>query len=88
MFLARVLALVARRLCWTLTPSLADLSTGGWWCVQVLYGHSDVRLTRIAFFAGEDVPPGRELTFDYGETTAGAAKKCECGAPNCRGSLQ
>eukprot|EP01052_Picozoa_sp_SAG31_P031014 SAG31_NODE_3240_length_4506_cov_2.792830_2_plen_133_part_00 len=31
---------------------------------NVLIGHSDLRLPRIAFFAARDIPPKTELTFD------------------------
>ncbi|KAF5834668.1 hypothetical protein DUNSADRAFT_8550 [Dunaliella salina] len=42
----------------------------------------------VAFYAKTDLKPGQELTFDYRfKEEAGDKVRCECGAPNCKGSL-
>ena len=55
---------------------------------NVLVGHTDERLTRVAFFASQDIDAMEELSFDYGETTSGTHRVCRCGAKKCRGKLQ
>jgi hypothetical protein len=44
---------------------------------------------RIGIFAGGDVPPGEEMTFDYeweqyGMQPGSGSCRCRCGAANCR----
>lgn len=41
---------------------------------------------RLVFITREDIPPGRELTYDYRfERTEGPDRiPCQCGAPSCR----
>lgn len=48
-----------------------------------------MRVTRghILIFALRDIKPGEELTLDYGVTYHPDTKRCLCGAPNCRGTL-
>ncbi len=47
------------------------------------------RLTHLVFFARSDIKAGQELTYDYRFKEEDTADKlqCECGAPNCRGTL-
>lgn len=48
--------------------------------VSVMYGH-------ILFFALRDIAPGEEITCDYVLSFHDDRKKCDCGAPNCRGTI-
>ena len=43
----------------------------------------------VAFFARHDIRIGQELTFDYRfkEEAADHKVECQCGAPNCKGTL-
>ena len=47
--------------------------------------------TRVGIFALRDIAAGEELTYDYCFQHFGASAdhsfRCECGAPNCRGTL-
>ena len=51
------------------------------------------RVYELAFFALEDILPGTELTFHYGDGAEDndddkpGMTKCLCGAPNCGGYL-
>lgn len=60
---------------------------------KVLSEHSDVRFPQIKLFAMDNIPPLRELTFDYGypadEELASEEKSivCLCGSSDCRGKL-
>jgi SET domain-containing protein len=47
---------------------------------RTLYG-------QIIFFALRDIEPGEELTIDYLNTLHSDKKKCSCGTPNCRGTI-
>ena len=42
---------------------------------------------RIEFYALRAIPPGEEITVDYGETHHEGRLTCRCGAPGCRGAL-
>ena len=61
----------------------------------VLYDHHDLRIPHIMLFASSNIPPFRELTYDYAYVldsvydTKGLLKQkpCYCGAPNCRRRL-
>ena len=61
--------------------------------VSVVGYHGDPALTRIAFFANQDIEPGDELTFNYFShqldyTLVGPqTPRCHCGAHKCRGYL-
>ena len=48
--------------------------------MKILYGH-------IQFYALRDIRPGEEITIDYEYTLHSDKKKCYCGAPNCRGTI-
>lgn len=57
----------------------------------VLYDHHDLRFPHIMLFANSNIPPLRELSYDYGyeldsvlENGEVKRKVCHCGAPNCR----
>jgi SET domain-containing protein len=41
----------------------------------------------VLFFALRDIQPGEELTVDYEQTLHPDSKRCRCGAPNCRGTI-
>lgn len=45
---------------------------------------------RVAFFAGRDIEPYEELTYDYSYEIGAVAGKeviCMCGAKHCKGRL-
>jgi SET domain-containing protein len=48
--------------------------------MQILYGH-------ILFIALRDIRPGEEITIDYESTLHSDKKRCTCGAPSCRGTI-
>jgi SET domain-containing protein len=48
--------------------------------MKILYGH-------IQFYALRDIHPGEEITIDYEYTLHPDTKRCFCGAPNCRGTI-
>ncbi len=48
--------------------------------MKILYGH-------ILFFALRDIAPGEEITADYVSTLHSDKKRCTCGAPTCRGTI-
>ncbi|MFN0086613.1 MAG: SET domain-containing protein [Blastocatellia bacterium] len=41
----------------------------------------------ILFFAKRDIAPGEEILLDYEESYHDNSKRCDCGAPNCRGRI-
>lgn len=41
----------------------------------------------ILFFALRDIQPGEEITVDYVHTYHSDKKRCYCGAPTCRGTI-
>ncbi|MGE0132745.1 MAG: SET domain-containing protein [Blastocatellales bacterium] len=47
---------------------------------KIIHGH-------ILFFALRDIEPGEEIVLDYGESYHSDRKKCDCGAPSCRGRI-
>ena len=48
--------------------------------MKILYGH-------ILFMALRDINPGEEITIDYQSTLHSDRKRCSCGAPSCRGTI-
>ena len=48
--------------------------------IKIIYGH-------ILFFALRDIQPGEEITLDYVESYHPNTKRCRCGAPECRGTI-
>ena len=48
--------------------------------MQILYDH-------ILFIALRDIRVGEEITIDYESTLHPDDKRCICGAPNCRGTI-
>jgi len=42
---------------------------------------------RVEIYALKAIPPGVELTVDYGETPHAGGMSCRCGVRGCRGSL-
>ena len=48
--------------------------------MKILYGH-------IQFYALRDIHPGEEITIDYEYTLHSDKKRCYCGAPLCRGTI-
>src|SRR5258705_5756076 len=48
--------------------------------MQILYKH-------ILFIALRDIQPGEEITIDYETTLHSDKKKCVCGVPSCRGTI-
>src|ERR1700745_2901931 len=48
--------------------------------MQILYGH-------ILFISLRDIEPGEEITIDYQSTLHSNKKRCICGAPSCRGTI-
>ena len=47
---------------------------------SIIHGH-------ILFFALRDIAPGEEITIDYVASFHDDRKRCDCGAPNCRGTI-
>jgi SET domain-containing protein len=47
---------------------------------RTLYG-------QLIFFALRDIEPGDEITIDYYSTLHPDSKRCTCGAPNCRKTI-
>lgn len=41
----------------------------------------------LLFFALRDILPGEEITVDYVRTYHSDKKRCRCGAPSCRGTI-
>ncbi|KAI3992848.1 hypothetical protein MKX01_028147 [Papaver californicum] len=62
---------------------------------NVLYDHDDKRMPHIMLFAGENIPPLQELTYDYNyvvdsvHDSAGniKIKECYCGSIGCTGRM-
>ncbi|KAK3154780.1 hypothetical protein QOZ80_2BG0195010 [Eleusine coracana subsp. coracana] len=62
---------------------------------NVLYDHDDKSMPHIMFFAGEDIPPLKELSYDYNYATDEVydadgnikKKQCFCGSVECTGWL-
>ncbi|KAI3971926.1 hypothetical protein MKX01_030127 [Papaver californicum] len=62
---------------------------------NVLYDHGDKRMPHIMLFAGENIPPLQELTYDYNyvvdsvHDSAGniKIKECYCGSIECTGRM-
>jgi len=48
--------------------------------MKILYNH-------ILFIALRDIEAGDEITIDYESTLHSNKKKCICGAPSCRGTI-
>ncbi len=48
--------------------------------VRIMHSH-------IIFFALRDIKPGEEITLDYIESYHSNDKRCACGAPKCRGTI-
>jgi SET domain-containing protein len=48
--------------------------------MKILYGH-------IIFMALRDIEPDEEITIDYESTLHSNKKRCICGAPSCRGTI-
>ena len=48
--------------------------------IRIIHGH-------IIFFALRDIRPGEEITLDYVESYHPNSKRCRCGAPRCRGTI-
>lgn len=48
--------------------------------MKIVYGH-------ILFIALRDIQPGEEITLDYESTLHSNDKRCACGAPSCRGTI-
>jgi SET domain-containing protein len=48
--------------------------------MKITYGH-------ILFIALRDIEPGEEITIDYESTLHSNKKRCICGAPSCRGTI-
>ncbi len=48
--------------------------------MKILYNH-------ILFIALRDIQPGEEITIDYESTLHSNKKRCICGAPSCRGTI-
>ena len=48
--------------------------------MKILYGH-------ILFIALRDIKAGEEITIDYESTLHSNKKRCTCGAPSCRGTI-
>ena len=48
--------------------------------MKILYNH-------ILFIALRDIKPGEEITIDYESTLHSDKKRCTCGAPSCRKTI-
>jgi len=48
--------------------------------MKILYDH-------ILFIALRDIRPGEEITIDYESTLHSDRKRCVCGVPGCRGTI-
>ncbi|HEY6120631.1 MAG TPA: SET domain-containing protein-lysine N-methyltransferase [Pyrinomonadaceae bacterium] len=48
--------------------------------MKIVYDH-------ILFIALRDIRPGEEITIDYEATLHSDKKRCTCGAPSCRGTI-
>jgi SET domain-containing protein len=48
--------------------------------MKITYGH-------VLFFALRDISPNEEITIDYESTLHPDSKRCRCGTPNCRGTI-
>ena len=48
--------------------------------MKILYDH-------ILFIALRNIEPGEEITIDYESTLHSNKKRCTCGAPSCRGTI-
>lgn len=48
--------------------------------IRIIHGH-------VIFFALRDIRPGEEITLDYVESYHSDKKRCRCGAPGCRGTI-
>jgi SET domain-containing protein len=48
--------------------------------MKILYGH-------ILFIALRNIKAGDEITIDYESTLHSNKKRCTCGAPSCRGTI-
>jgi len=46
-----------------------------------------IRQGRVEFYALRGIPPGEEITVNYGETHHEGKLACRCGAPGCVGRL-
>jgi SET domain-containing protein len=46
-----------------------------------------IRDGRVEFYALRAIPPGEEITVNYGETHHEGKLACRCGAPGCVGRL-
>ncbi|KAI8852354.1 hypothetical protein BC829DRAFT_360616, partial [Chytridium lagenaria] len=42
----------------------------------------------VGVFASEDIPAGKEITYDYRFEAFGPMQRCLCGAPGCRGDYE
>jgi SET domain-containing protein len=49
--------------------------------------YSKVVRGHILFFALRDIAPGEEILLDYGASYHSDRKRCDCGAPSCRGRI-
>ncbi|KAG8375532.1 hypothetical protein BUALT_Bualt10G0109500 [Buddleja alternifolia] len=62
---------------------------------NVIYDHDDKKMPHVMLFAMENIPPLKELTYDYNYTVDQIrdsngnikVKKCYCGAAECTGRL-
>ena len=62
---------------------------------NIIYDHDDKRMPHILFFAAENIPPLKELTYDYNYTIGQVLdsdgntkrKDCHCGSDMCVGRL-
>ncbi|MED6209482.1 hypothetical protein PIB30_055073 [Stylosanthes scabra] len=59
--------------------------------VEVVYDDKDKNLPHIMFFALQDIPAGREVTFDYNSCKPRFIRTgnnaCHCGSPKCVGRI-
>jgi len=46
-----------------------------------------IHYDHILFIALRDITPGEEITIDYETTLHSDKKRCSCGAPGCRGTI-